>query len=204
MMVAQSGVGAPAGGGGGAGDGCGGEGAGPRGPGDAPPPTPAGAGAGATAERGLTRVNTKPTYLSRDGLEKLRAELDEMLTVRRPEVAQRIHDAMELGDLTENAEYEDATNERSSAEGRIKTGMTTDAVYIAWGPPSEVLQGGDQHGDYTTWIYRGSFLEETRYWAGRPYPYLAHDYEPRTYVRAEIIFVNGVVQSWRTLPQPVY
>ena len=66
-------------------------------------------------------MNTKPTYLSRDGLEKLRAELDEMLTVRRPEVAQRIHDAMELGDLTENAEYEDAKNEQSFVEGRIQT-----------------------------------------------------------------------------------
>lgn len=89
-------------------------------------------------------------------------------------------------------------------QGRIKTGMTTDAVYIAWGPPAEVLQGGDQHGEYTTWVYRGSFLEDTRYWAGRRYPYLAHDYEPRTYVSAEILFVNGAVQSWRTLPQPVY
>ena len=89
-------------------------------------------------------------------------------------------------------------------EGRIAAGMTTNAVYIAWGPPAEVLQGGDQRGSYTTWIYRGSFLEETRYWAGRRYPYVAYDYEPRTYIRGEIIFVNGVVQSWRTLPQPVY
>src|SRR4051812_33963186 len=39
------------------------------------------------------RVNTKPTYLSRDGLHKLREELEEMVTVRRPEIAQRIHDA---------------------------------------------------------------------------------------------------------------
>ena len=44
-------------------------------------------------------MNTKPTYLSNDGLEKLRAELDEMLTIRRPEIAQRIHDAKEHGDL---------------------------------------------------------------------------------------------------------
>jgi len=66
-------------------------------------------------------VNNKPTYLSRDGLEKLRAELEEMVNVRRPEVATRIHDAKEHGDLTENAEYEDAKNEQAFVEGRIQT-----------------------------------------------------------------------------------
>ena len=65
--------------------------------------------------------SNKPTYLSRDGLEKLRTELEEMLTVKRPEVAQRIHDAKEHGDLTENAEYEDAKNEQAFVEGRIQT-----------------------------------------------------------------------------------
>ena len=65
-------------------------------------------------------MNNKPTYLSKDGLEKLRAELDEMVNVRRPEVAARIHDAKEHGDLTENAEYEDAKNEQAFVEGRIQ------------------------------------------------------------------------------------
>jgi transcription elongation factor GreA len=65
-------------------------------------------------------VNTKTTYISRDGLDKLRAELDEMLAVRRPEIAQRIHDAKEHGDLSENAEYEDAKNEQAFVEGRIQ------------------------------------------------------------------------------------
>ena len=66
-------------------------------------------------------MNTKPTYISRDGLEKLRRELDEVVTTRRPEVAQRIHDAKEHGDLSENAEYEDAKNEQAFVEGRIQT-----------------------------------------------------------------------------------
>jgi transcription elongation factor GreA len=66
-------------------------------------------------------VNTKPTYLSKDGLDRLRVELDEMVNVRRPEVASRIHDAKEHGDLTENAEYEDAKNEQAFVEGRIQT-----------------------------------------------------------------------------------
>ena len=71
--------------------------------------------------RGPTDVNNKPTYLSKDGLEKLRAELEEMVSVKRPEVAQRIHDAKEHGDLSENAEYEDAKNEQAFVEGRIQT-----------------------------------------------------------------------------------
>jgi len=65
-------------------------------------------------------MNAKPTYISREGLEKLRKELDEMVSARRPEIAQRIHDAKELGDLTENAEYEDAKNEQAFVEGRIQ------------------------------------------------------------------------------------
>jgi transcription elongation factor GreA len=67
------------------------------------------------------RVNTKPTYLSRDGADKLRAELGELVSQRRPEIAQRIHDAKEHGDLSENAEYEDAKNEQAFVEGRIQT-----------------------------------------------------------------------------------
>ena len=66
-------------------------------------------------------MNTKPSYLSREGLEKLRQELEVMTNVRRAEVAARIHDAKEHGDLSENAEYEDAKNEQAFVEGRIQT-----------------------------------------------------------------------------------
>ena len=66
-------------------------------------------------------MNNKPTYISREGLEKLRQELEETVSVRRPEVASRIHDAKEHGDLSENAEYEDAKNEQAFLEGRIQT-----------------------------------------------------------------------------------
>lgn len=66
-------------------------------------------------------MNSKTTYISKDGLDKLRVELEEMLAVRRPEIAQRIHDAKEHGDLSENAEYEDAKNEQAFVEGRIQT-----------------------------------------------------------------------------------
>ena len=66
-------------------------------------------------------MNSNTNYITKDGLDKLRAELDEMLAVRRPEIAQRIHDAKEHGDLSENAEYEDAKNEQAFVEGRIQT-----------------------------------------------------------------------------------
>ena len=65
-------------------------------------------------------MNNKPTYISKEGLGKLRLELEAMVSVRRPEIAQRIHDAKEHGDLTENAEYEDAKNEQAFVEGRIQ------------------------------------------------------------------------------------
>ena len=64
-------------------------------------------------------VNNKPTYVSREGLAKLRTELDEMIAVKRPEIATRISEAKEHGDLSENAEYEEAKNEQAFVEGRI-------------------------------------------------------------------------------------
>jgi transcription elongation factor GreA len=53
-------------------------------------------------------------------MEKLRAELDELTNVRRPDIAARIHEAKAHGDLSENAEYEDAKNEQAFVEGRIQ------------------------------------------------------------------------------------
>ena len=66
-------------------------------------------------------MNPKPSYVTREGMEKLRQELDTMIDVRRPEVAARIQEAKEHGDLSENAEYEDAKNEQAFVEGRIQS-----------------------------------------------------------------------------------
>jgi transcription elongation factor GreA len=66
-------------------------------------------------------MNNKPVYLTAEGLAKLKAELHELITVERPRVAARIHDAKLDGDITENAEYEDAKQEQSFLEGRIAT-----------------------------------------------------------------------------------
>jgi len=77
-------------------------------------------------------VNNKPAYISRDGLEKLRVELEELVNVRRAEVASRISEAKEHGDITENAEYEDAKNEQAFIEGRIQalSALIKNAVLI--------------------------------------------------------------------------
>jgi len=67
------------------------------------------------------RPASEPTYLSREGLEKLTAELDNLKTVVRPEVIERVATARSHGDLKENAEYEYARKEQSFTEGRIQT-----------------------------------------------------------------------------------
>ena len=61
----------------------------------------------------------KPVLLTRDGIAKLERELEELRTVRRAEVAERIKYAKDFGDISENAEYEDAKNEQGMVEGRI-------------------------------------------------------------------------------------
>ncbi len=59
-------------------------------------------------------------FLTKEGLEKLKTELHHLKTVRRKEVAARIKEAREYGDIAENSEYEDAKNEQAFVEGRIK------------------------------------------------------------------------------------
>ena len=66
-------------------------------------------------------ANDKPVYVSAEGLRKLEEELEHLRTVRRKEVADRIHSAMEFGDYSENSELEDAKNEQAFLEGRIMT-----------------------------------------------------------------------------------
>src|SRR6476620_6199196 len=52
--------------------------------------------------------------------------------------------------------------------GQIRVGMTSDAVYIAWGKPNEILESEDpQQGHLVFWRYYGSWLQENRYWAYR-------------------------------------
>lgn len=60
------------------------------------------------------------TFLTKEGFQKLQDELDHLRTVKRQEVAERLHEAMEGGELIENAEYEAAKNEQAFVEGRIQ------------------------------------------------------------------------------------
>lgn len=59
-------------------------------------------------------------YFSKEGLEKLKHELQERTEVQRPEIAQRIKEAKEQGDLSENAEFDAAKEAQSLNEGRIE------------------------------------------------------------------------------------
>jgi len=59
------------------------------------------------------------TFLTKEGYQKLADELEHLRTEKRIEVANRLHEAMEGGELIENAEYEAAKNEQAFVEGRI-------------------------------------------------------------------------------------
>ena len=58
--------------------------------------------------------------LTKDGLKKLQDELENLKSVRRIEVAERIKQAIAFGDISENSEYDDAKNEQAFIEGRIQ------------------------------------------------------------------------------------
>lgn len=57
--------------------------------------------------------------LTKEGLARLESELEMLKTQKRREVAERIKAARELGDISENSEYDDAKNEQAFIEGRI-------------------------------------------------------------------------------------
>lgn len=64
-------------------------------------------------------MNERETLVTRSGLEALQAELDELINVKRPEIAERIKEARGHGDLKENSEYHDAKNSQAFLETKI-------------------------------------------------------------------------------------
>ena len=64
--------------------------------------------------------NKNTVYLTENGLEELKKELENLINVRRPENIQAIKEARSLGDLSENAEYDAARNEQAQIEARIQ------------------------------------------------------------------------------------
>ncbi len=89
---------------------------------------------------------SEQTFLTRDGLKKLEEELSFLRTVRRAQVAERLHNAQEDGELIENAEYEDAKNEQAFLEGKILSleAMLSNAVIIEKDGPEGVISMGSK------------------------------------------------------------
>ena len=78
-------------------------------------------------------------YLTPEGKEKLRQELDYLTTERRPALTERLRHAIQQGDLSENADYQTAKEEQGFLEGRIREleSMLLDAVIIEQGTVSK-------------------------------------------------------------------
>ena len=62
---------------------------------------------------------TKPQYLTPEGKARLEAELDTLINVKRPALADQLREAIEAGDISESAAYEDAKHQQGMLEGRI-------------------------------------------------------------------------------------
>ena len=86
------------------------------------------------------------SYLTREGFERLQQELDYLRSTKRIEVAERLRDALEDGELIENAELEAAKNEQSFVEGRIKELeiLLSNAHLIEETTKSDVVQVGSK------------------------------------------------------------
>ena len=65
-------------------------------------------------------MNSNEYFLTPEGMEKLRTELEELVGPRRNEIAQRLRHAVEMGDLSENADYINAKEDQAFLEGRIQ------------------------------------------------------------------------------------
>jgi transcription elongation factor GreA len=108
----------------------------------------------------------KDVILTPEGLEKLKAELEDLTTSKRREVAERIKDAREYGDISENSEYDDAKNEQAMLEGRIlaiEEQLRSATVVHASELTTEVVQVGsvvkvkdDESGKSVTYTIVGS------------------------------------------------
>jgi transcription elongation factor GreA len=83
-------------------------------------------------------------YVTAEGLKKLEEELEHLLSVRRQEVAERLREAMQGGELIDNAEYEAAKNEQAFIEGRIieLEHMLSKVSLIEPGGPTDVVRIG--------------------------------------------------------------
>ncbi|MDX2160671.1 MAG: transcription elongation factor GreA [bacterium] len=100
----------------------------------------------------------EPTYLTAEGAEELRRELDTLINVRRPELAVKLAEAVSQGDLKENADYHDAKEQQAFTEGRIQylENILRSAQIIQNEGKSDIIQVGAQ----VTIVEEGSDDEE--------------------------------------------
>ena len=88
----------------------------------------------------------QPVFLTSEGIEELRRELDYLVNVRRPELARILRRAIQQGDLSENADYIAAKEEQAFLEGRIQQieTMLRNAVLIESNGPAGVVDLGSR------------------------------------------------------------
>ncbi len=99
-------------------------------------------------------------YLTQEGVEKLRLELDDLINKKRPALAARLNHAIQQGDLSENADYQTAKEEQGFLEGRIQQVevMLLDAVLIE---PNQEPKDEVDLGCQVTVVEEGMDIPET-------------------------------------------
>lgn len=87
--------------------------------------------------------NTKEIYLTEEGLNEIKKELEYLKQVKRPEVINALKEARALGDLSENAEYDAARTEQAEVEGKITEleAMMEHVIVIKTGETDKVSIG---------------------------------------------------------------
>ncbi|MGQ9909025.1 MAG: transcription elongation factor GreA [Candidatus Flexifilum sp.] len=87
---------------------------------------------------------TDPVFLTPEGLAKIQQELDNLVNVRRPELAVKLAEAVSMGDLKENADYHDAKEQQALVEGRIQylENLLRSAVVVDNGGVTDQVQIG--------------------------------------------------------------
>jgi len=104
------------------------------------------------------------SYLTSEGAEKLKAELDELKGPKRDEMAKRLRSAIQMGDLSENADYHKAKEDQAFMEGRIQEleYLLRNATII---DAADVSTDTIQVGSCVT-VQEGDFPPETYYLVG--------------------------------------
>src|SRR5262245_9557049 len=104
-------------------------------------------------------IMSEQVYLTAEGAEELRRELDELINVKRPELAMKLKEAVADGDLKENANYHDAKEKQAFIEGRIQqleSVLRTAQIVASDGATDEV-----RVGSHVTIVEEGTNDEET-------------------------------------------